>query len=208
MKIIINESQYKTLLNEGVGELVTDLSRRIVNYIKSGKGNYYTDRMIEGYLVEIDVEIKYVTLPSGINHSIGGGADIGYDEEDEMILDIHLELLVDPNETPNSYSDIVATLKETLRHETEHILQYINPNKEQREEYEDGFGYLTSRHEVPAFVQGLYKKAKTIKKPLILVMKDDLYEKVYDGVITDEEYDNVLDVWLDYAKRNLHRAQL
>jgi hypothetical protein len=208
MKIIINESQYKHLINEGVGYTVTDLSRRIVSYIKSGESNYFTDRVIGGYEVEVDVDIKYVELPEGMNHSISGGADIGYDDEDEMILDIHLELLIDPNDTPNSYSDIVATLKETLRHEMEHILQYINPNKEQREEYETGFEYLTSTHEVPAFVQGLYKKAKTIKKPLILVMKDSLDEKVYDGEITDEEINDVLEVWLDYAKRNLHSAQL
>ena len=207
MKIIINETQYRELINESDRFTPTELSRQIVKYIKLRKRNYFTDRVIGGQEVDIDVDIKYRKLPEGMNHSISGGADIGYDEEDDMVLDINLELIIDPNETPNSYIDIIGTLKETLRHEIEHILQYINPNKEQSEDYEGGFEYLTSRHEVPAFVHGLYQKAKSQKKPLITVLKDDLTEKVYDGVITEEEYSNVLDVWLRYAKRNLPKAQ-
>jgi hypothetical protein len=207
MKIIINETQYRELLNEADGFIPTDLSRKIVNYIKSGEKNYFTDRMIEGHVVEIDVDIEYKELPEGMNHSISGGADIGFDEMGNMILDINLKLSIDPNDTPNSYSDIIGTLKETLRHEIEHILQYINPNKEQAEEYVGGFEYLTARHEVPAFVHGLYQKAKSIKKPLIMVLKDALTEKVDDGEITEEDYDGVLDVWLQYAKRNLPKGQ-
>ena len=40
-----------------------------------------------------------------------------------------------------------------------------------------------------------------------MVLKDALTEKVGDGVITEEDYDGVLDVWLRYAKRNLPKGQ-
>ena len=63
--------------------------------------------------------------------------------------------------------------------------------------------YLMTPHEVPALVQGMYKQAKTERKPLSKIMNN--YLDTYNLKPNDKK--DVLVVWNDFIRKNLPRAK-
>ena len=68
------------------------------------------------------------------------------------------------------------------------------------------FDYLTLDYEVPAFVQGLYKKAKTKKITLDQAIDEFLDERVEE--LSFDESKKVKQIYLNWAKENLPKAQI
>jgi len=66
--------------------------------------------------------------------------------------------------------------------------------------------YLTLDYEVPAFIQGLYKRAKT-KKILLQQAIDEFFDE-RSGELTDEEETNVRKVWDRWIRLNLPQVKL
>ena len=119
------------------------------------------------------------------------------DNEIEGLIELN------PLRVPESYNELLAEIKETLRHEIEHVCQFTNKNKEQYERFISVpfYRYLMLRHEVPAYVRGLYTRAKTEKKPLKEVIEHHF--KMYNNHFQNEdEINEVRSVWYDYATNN------
>ena len=178
-------------------------SRYIINQFKASFGEKYeedTDGFIDN--VEYTLELKFIPTDvetlGPIPYIINAQAD-----DDTVVIQINYNV----NDFPQAYNDLVAEIKDTLRHELEHIGQY-NFNKGVKPDGSDPdttFEYLTLSYEIPAFVQGLYKTAKTKKITLTQAIDDFLAERKAE--LTDEEASKVKQIWINWAKENLPAAQ-
>jgi len=120
---------------------------------------------------------------------------------------IYIKIAYNPDSFPEAYNELIYEIKDTIRHELEHVGQY-EFDKDAYPEGEDleGFDYFTAEEEIPAFVQGLYKQAKTRKLPLSQVFDEFLASR--SSEITDKEEELIKLIWTDYARQNLPAAQL
>ena len=178
-------------------------SRYIINQFKASFGEKYeedTDGFIDN--VEYTLELKFIPTDvetlGPIPYVINAQAD-----DDTVVIQINYNV----NGFPQAYNDLVAEIKDTLRHELEHVGQY-NFNKGVEPDGSDPdktFEYLTLSYEIPAFVQGLYKTAKTKKITLTQAIDDFLGER--EAELTDKESAKVKQIWTNWAKENLPAAQ-
>ena len=189
---------------------VTTQTRYIINQLKNNLGEKYTETT-EGQVKGVDYDLTYNFIPNdedGFDYDVYGDTTEGDEDKlDELTLNIEYNI----NSIPNLLNDLIANVKNTLRHELEHIAQFNIQGKVEpgEEEQEDLYivDYLTSPDEVEAFVQGLYKQAKTQKLPLPQVIEDYLDQNI-DDFETKEDYDRVYNTWINWAKKNLPKAQL
>ena len=82
---------------------------------------------------------------------------------------IELAINYETSSYPKYLNDLIAELKEALRHELEHVGQEnfekgIRIGNVKNDNKLDLYKYLTLDYEIPAFLRGLNKKAKT--KPI------------------------------------------
>lgn len=121
-------------------------------------------------------------------------------EADMQVMEI--EITYNPKEFPKSMNDLVAEIKETVEHELEHIEQdnfedmYVQDNEYDKE---DNFKYLTSNKEIPAYVRGLIKRAKTKKITLSDAMDEWFKENRRKFKKPKEEWPKVKEIWMSHA---------
>jgi len=180
-------------------------SRYIINVFNSTIGREYEEKL-KSKFEEIDYELQIDLIPNGIKtlgslpYVINGGAD-----EDSISIQINYN----PSLFPKAFNNLIAEVKDTLRHELEHLGQYyfgkeVEPDGTDPDDV-PSFEYFTLDFEIPAFVQGLYKTAKTKKITLTQAIDDFLAEREYE--LTPEEAAKVKQIWINWAKENLPKAQ-
>ncbi len=136
--------------------------------------------------------------------------------------EIQVLINLNPDYEPDSYVKLNAKLQDTIRHEIEHTLQdpkstNFTPGKpkltspsyrgEIQHDPKKVHRYFTLKDEIPAMVNGLYRQAKTEKKPLDEVFKEYLQFFLESGDINQQQFDKIIKVWSEYAKANLPSAQ-
>ena len=190
------------------------LSRELFELFKENLGKKYHTGGFEGWLEGPDsiaeFEITDLTFTPRDAHEMGGAPySIEAEADDE-----EMEIAIDYNPVlfPEEYNNLIAELKETLRHEIEHIVQFnFMPGAEElMKKWNDGGSwveYLTRPYEIPAFVRGLYKRAKTKKIKLIDAI-DEFIEEYIDRFEGPEEIEQVRKSWTQWAKENLPNSQL
>ena len=192
------------------------ISRFIIDMFKDEFGKDYEDTFEEiGKLrgsdkeeknaVPYDLELYFYPTDSD---TLGPNAFVinGQADEDTVVIQINYN----PEGFPAAYNDLIAEVKDTLRHELEHVGQYAF-GKEVEPDGTDPKDvplskYLTLDFEIPSFVQGLYKTAKTKKITLTQAIDDFLEER--EAELTPEEAAKVKQIWINWAKENLPAAQL
>lgn len=114
---------------------------------------------------------------------------------------MEIEITFNPSYFPDVMQDLVAEVKETVEHELEHIEQqnFEDVELEDKSTGEDFVEYLTSDKEVPAFVRGLIKRAKTKKISLNKAMTEWFNENFRQFNDPSTEWPMVKDVWMEYA---------
>ena len=116
---------------------------------------------------------------------------------------------------PSHLSLIQEKLYEATRHELEHLLQDEDPSTsaaaysffEKPQVMSRRLAYYTHPQETPAFVSGMYMRAKKMRKPFADVIEDNL-EKIRKGMLfrgnTPEQADRLISKirrsWMSYAK--------
>ena len=183
------------------------LSREILELFKDNIGKPYETGGIEGYIeggeVVLEYEIDLKFIPSdGIP---GFSFDASADDEN-----IEIEITYNPNSFPDELNNLNAELKETLRHEIEHITQFGFELKGGFEEYKGSIPfhkYLQLSHEIPAFVRGLYKRAK-VKKMSLKDTFNEFFDDYIDSFNNPQEIEQVRTAWSNWARENLPDAQL
>ena len=137
---------------------------------------------------------------------VDGGANAGFDNEGEEITPL-LSLKFKIPKNPN-WQEISFDIKDVVRHELEHLTQdglNVVPGKQMGDDNMvramidmdllPKSQYYKLEKEVDAMLQGLYFKAKKSKRPFKDVIDDYLNIFVSQETITQEEKENILNIW-------------
>lgn len=159
----------------------------------------------------------YLTLKvqwiDGLNDLRKGGDayndDTDYDSIDKStppLVEIRFE--IDPAEYPQVLSEIAMDLRDTLRHEIEHVTQsgwnlksgkYLPSDMSIRRKIDAGelpaVEYFLLPKEIDANLQGLYLQAKKSRTPFAAVVNLYLDGFVYAGIISQQEKETILRAW-------------
>ena len=160
-------------------------------------------------------------------YNVDGGANAGFDTKGNEItplLSVKFKIPKNPTQNP-SWEDISFDIKDVVRHELEHLTQdgenekggawhedpklrrpskYMEDDQMLRDLIDLNFlpkaDYFRLEKEVDAMLQGLYFKAKKSKRPFKDVV--NTYLDIFTGqeTITQEEKENILDIWRSRAK--------
>ena len=180
-------------------------SRYIINLFKDEFGKKFKGEFEVGELEDILYTLELNFTPDDtlgpVPYIINALAD-----EDT----IQIQINYNSSSFPEAYNNLIAEVKDALRHELEHMGQYhfnkgIEPTGIDTDDI-SSFEYFTLNYEIPAFVQGLYKTAKTKKITLTQAIDEFLDERIEE--LTPEESSKVKQIWINWAKENLPAAQL
>ena len=184
------------------------LSREIFELFKQNIGKQYETGGFEGwiegseYIVEYEIEtLRFI--PSNKEKTYDFDA---YTEDDEIVITI----TYNPAVFPEEYNNLNAELKETLRHEIEHITQFGFDYKNYVDTYKGNakfYKYLTLTHEIPAFVNGLHKRAK-FKKISLNQAFDEFFNEYSKRFENEAEIEHVRQTWINWAQENLPKAKM
>lgn len=207
----------ENLLLEGrYDKVTTQLSREIVDTIKRGTKRLQT-RIVLFKRTNIDVAV-YIHYK--VNHAEGDeqvyGAtylnpkEIRKHYTNKRII-LHVEVPIDPELRLRGMSNLVPEIKNIVRHEIEHVNQFKFKDRE-REGFFSGkrrfpedieyFEYLMEPYEVEAYVRGLYRKAKTLKQPLNVLL-NAWWQYLESVELHPDELRAVKSSWIEYAKKHL-----
>jgi len=187
---------------------VTMISRMIINYFKETLGKKVSNRFEDaGVLGDDTYDLEVYLTPTDFD-TLGPIPFIVNAAGDEN--GIAIQVNYNPESFPKAYNDLIPELKDAIRHELEHTAQFrfdkgVSPDGINQDDL-SLFDYLTLNYEIPAFVQGLYKKAKTKKITFTAAVDEFLDERVEE--LMPEEAAKVKQIYIDYAKKNLPAAQL
>ena len=127
--------------------------------------------------------------------------------------DIAIEIKYNPELLDKQlYSELSAELRNSVRHELEHLAQYraekgVRPGRDgvDQDDLPD-VEYLTLDYEIPGHIQGLRTKAKA-KKISLQQAIDDLFNS-YEYDLDPEEEDFVRETWMDWLETNMPGVSL
>jgi len=168
-------------------------------YLKSGQEIFATRFLdIKDEKTRLKFKLQILIDRTNKEHSIIN-ADAGKD-------DIRILVVLKADDEPLVYGKINPRLQETIRHEIEHILQKKKDPNSKFVFYND-FKYLVDDNEIPAMVRGLYRRSKISKSNIDDEIIDYLNYFLEEKYINKEEFDIVIQKWLEYTKENLPKAK-
>lgn len=171
--------------------------------------------------VEFYLTLKVQWIEGLDDYRVGGDAynDTRKTSNDLPLIEIRFEL--DPVDYPRILSSIAMDLRDTLRHEIEHVTQsgwntidakYIPSDQAIRTRINTGklppWRYFVLPKEIPAMLQGMYFKAKKKRKPFSQVVSDYLNIWTSNGTITDADRDKIISTWKTYLPKLGIRQEL
>lgn len=164
--------------------------------------------------VEFYLQLKIQWIEGLNDLRYGGDAynDSKRDSAEPPLIEVRLE--IDPAEYPRVLSEIAMNLRDTLRHEIEHVTQsgwntidgkYVPSDQSLRNRIEAGklpaARYFTLPKEIPAMLQGLYFKAKKSKQPFKTTVDEYLSMWVNNGTMSAQDKENILNTWRTYLPK-------
>ena len=124
--------------------------------------------------------------------------------------EIEIVVYISPDAEPQCYSDLNYKLIDNVRHELEHLLQkgvnkksghVVNTSKKTRSNAENTYKYFLLPDEVPAMVAGMYAAAKKKRITLDQAFAEYLAPFVETEIISELEFERVMNGWVDFAKK-------
>jgi hypothetical protein len=199
----------KKILNEVIGRI----KKQLVNERKTDELSLQISRIIiDAFKSKEDLEINNIYFEKGDEYASFDLIckfieDDDFDEPFSVnasadFQEMEIEVTFNPKEFPKSMNDLVAEIKETVEHELEHIEQnnfeYEHIEDEHREE-DLNLKYLTSKVEIPAYVRGLIKRAKTKKIKLEDAMDEWAIENKKKFTNFKKDWPKVKNIWMNFA---------
>ena len=190
-----------SVINERKSDRISmELSRFIVNQFKKGEDFAMDGISIErgGDFARFDMSCVFIE-DSDFNwpFSINAASDV-------ESLDI--EITFRKGDCPKHMNDFIAEIKETIEHEIEHIEQQNFEDMEVEYndfEDDDNYKYLISNQEVPAYVRGLIKRAKTKRITLSASMDEWFEENKMKFRDPETEWPIVKNIWMEEANKRV-----
>jgi hypothetical protein len=216
----LEESEKKPLLNEGRYDAITrrvvrDIMKVLTNNPEGGdydlpydldENEHEYQQLGLGFSLEVQI-IRTDEMEDDFYIDASTSDDNEY--ENIMLMTIFLN----DNFSEKNYQKLFYKLQEVVRHEIEHFTQHGTYRIEDRPIYKGNtvnlktvYGHHKNVIEVPALVRGFYRRAKLERKPLDVIMIEDLKDEVSKGSLTQKQADNLLKIWTDYAKKHLPKA--
>lgn len=209
----INESK---VLTEGRYDKVTnELSKTAMINIKKGKKRFEDKiRLFTRTFVDIVFYVKYSDEYDNPRVYAATHLDPkairSYFKNKRIIFEVEV-----PTENgviiKGHLPELLSEIKNIVRHEIEHVTQHRFKDRQRKgffssRSYPENLTYteyLTEPYETEAYVRGLYKKAKTLRKPFNDVLNDYFERLRIEGELTPEEVEIVKTHWLAYANKHL-----
>lgn len=227
---IIMEGRYDPFVRQVAKDVMTHI-KKTEGQVDTIKTHYLPQEITgeqfyeheDGFYFDLEVSVKRVDGLYHNNTKVKYYVNSYIDHNDSFIM----EISIDENYGKKIYEDLFYKINEDIRHEIEHFVQFIDkiqqqigepiekrrfkdkqqPEIEDTSDYETTFLHHKDPSEVEALVRGFYRRAKLEKKPLDVVMQNDLEREIGFGEITEEEAKKLFSIWMKYAKRNLPNAK-
>lgn len=175
-------SNFDTFIFEGkYNSLVLELSRDYINEFKTFlKSTKKTLKIKKLFTIEDIVSIRFKTKNNPkLDYAFDIIAYVEWDVDDVLII-LDISITINKDFFPMAFNDFIAEIKETLRHEIEHVSQENNPNKFIDDAYDKKGDktfaeYILSSNELPAHLHGFLTKAKTLKISMNSVIDNFLF---------------------------------
>lgn len=192
---------FDSFICEGQYSSVTlNISRQYINefkdFLNSKKKSFKFLRYIEIY----ETCPIYITTKNddSIDYAYDMDAGVEWDDDNGWTA-MDINITISKEFFPMAFNDFIAEIKETIRHEIEHVSQENNPNKyieiDKTKNERTYAEYILSTEELPAHLQGFLVKAKAKKQSMTKIINDfiDNREKYFGGNTKEmEEVKNVL----------------
>lgn len=197
---LISRIKKRLVIERKTDQLSLQISRLIINKFKKKEnfeyGGIYFERGDDYASFDLKCRFK-IDKKMEDPFSIDAEADM---------QEMEIEITYNPEKFPESMNDLVAEIKETVEHELEHIEQqnFEDMSVENGKNFDDeddeyNFKYLTSNVEIPAYVRGLIKRARTKKMSLSDAMEEWFEENKRKFKNPDEEWPKVKKIWMNRA---------
>lgn len=226
-EVIVMEGVYDSITAQISSEIFNAWKEQFNKDEKREKASFsksydLVDKKGRPVVFDLDADLNFVETEDSI-YRPDGDADEGEEEQydDEGNLEdpglqgsISLYFQVDPRTLPKLWSTISMDVKDIIRHEVEHLSQAgynVVPAKELPDDrmlrsYIQDLGLMPASNyylldkEVPAMLQGMYYKAKKMKKPFKDVVNSYLDIFVNNETIDNQEKEDILKRWRVAAK--------
>ena len=221
-EVIVMEGVYDSITAQISSEIFNAWKEQFNKDEKREKASFsksydLVDKKGRPVVFDLDADLNFVETEDSI-YRPDGDADEGEEEQydDEGNLEdpglqgsISLYFQVDPRTLPKLWSTISMDVKDIIRHEIEHLSQAgynVVPAKELPDDrmlrsYIQDFGIMPASNyylldkEVPAMLQGMYYKAKKMKKPFKDVVNSYLDIFVNNETIDNQDKEDILKRW-------------
>ena len=195
-KLLIHKSKLheEVYMGKIAEKATTDVCKDIFDFIKSFDGveEYYElpadsdgETMYEYGKLTFDVELTIYRYD--IKETFKIDADMGGEHDDTIFIDV----ILNDNFSEQDYENLYIILSEYVRHEIEHILQEIDPERPdviQKDGNLSPFEYYSQGHELDAQRVGFERRAKMSDKSTEEVVKDYIeYRQSMDQLSDDEK---------------------
>jgi hypothetical protein len=158
--------------------------------------------------IEVELFINRTEDVISVGHSEVPYYINSYVSEDDNLV---MEMVIDESYGRSYYEEMFYKISEDVRHEIEHYLQNIFKDRQQplqdTADYNTTFAHHMDPSEVEALVHGFYRRAKLEKRPLDVVMLEDILKDIRDGNLTRGEGHTLLQTWTKYAVNKLPKVQ-
>lgn len=111
----------------------------------------------------------------------------------------NIDLVISPEAEPACLGPLEYSMIDTIRHELEHAQHRAKPNSLNRRSSDQSYQYFLLDDEMPAMIAGLALAAEQEGTSLQTAISAYLTPFVESGFMTVDEFDKVIQVWLDYA---------
>ena len=221
-EVIIMEGVYDTITAQVSSDIFRAWKQQFDKNKKRKKASFtesynLLDKKGRPVVFDLTADLNFKETEDSL-YKPNGDADEGdpetYDEEGNVEdpgidASISLYFQVDPRTLPKEWSTISMDIKDIIRHEVEHLSQAgynVVPSKELPDDRDLRFfiqtlgtmpasNYYLLDKEVPAMLQGMYYKAKKMKKPFKDVVNAYLDIFVNNDTITKEDKQDILHRW-------------
>ena len=196
--------------------IVTTLSNKFIEAIKKDYTGKTTSTLENKWFLEVINESIPLRFYVGMEIQwcnqfyVSGNAYNPTEPTSDKIPYIEITTKLNPKDVPNIYSKVAIMVRNSFRHELEHLTQcgyntlpgkYLPDDQEARKNLKSPADYFLLAKEIPAMIHGLQFQASKQKRDLEEVLREYLHTCPTSQYLLKRDVDNIMNIWLKEAKR-------
>ena len=196
--------------------IVTTLSNKFLKAIKKDFTGKKTNKLENRWFLEVINESIPLRFYVGMQIQwcnqfyVSGNAYNPTEPVSDKIPYVEITVKLDPKSIPNIYSKVAIMVRNSFRHELEHLTQcgyntlpgkYLPDDQEERKNLKTYADYFLLAKEIPAMIHGLQFQASKQKRGLQEVFLEYLHTCPSSQYLLKKDVDNIMDIWVKEAKQ-------